>query len=469
MSLMLNPFFLQGAKQEQGLLQDLINESIKIHGVDVYYIPRLYITKRKVIREVIESQFTTAFPLEAYLANYDGYEGAGTLLSKFGIKPEIDLNLIISRERYNLYIEPLIKNIPDIELPTRPKEGDLIWFPLGDRLFEIKYVEHELPFYQLQKTYVYELRCELFQLQDELIDTGFEFIDDNTQNQGYVEFYKMVGIGSTATAITNIVNGGVVSVTVTNRGTGYSTPPNVNFSPSPGGTASGVAQMIGGIVDICEPNANTLRVQSVELNNAGFGYTVPPTVTFTGGGGKGAQAFSEIADGVLGIITVTSGGSGYSSIPNISVVGVALTDPVLSVLLENGSVSQIKIIKNGIGFMEAPQLIIDTPNFVGIGTYQFNELVTGSITGNTGRVKNWNAITNILELSNITGSFVNGEVIVGEITNAQYTVQVGINTLTQNDAKDLNIVLDPFLQNNDIQIEANKVIDDTEYNIFGRI
>jgi len=466
---MLNPFFLQGAKQEQGLLQDLMNEAIRMHGVDIYYLPRLYVTKRKVIREVIESKFTSAFPLEAYIASYDGYEGAGTLLSKFGIKPELDLNLIISKERYGLYITPLIENIPDIELPDRPKEGDLIWFPLGDRLFEIKFVEHESPFYQLQQNYVYELRCELFRYQDELIDTGYDFIDDNTQNQGYLEYYRMVGFSSAASAITSIVNGGVFRVTVTNRGTGYTSPPEVGFSTSPGLTATGIAEMIGGIVDICEPNETSLRVQNVQITNPGFGYTVPPLVAFYGGGGTGAQAFAEIGDGILGIITVTSGGSGYSSVPNVTVIGSASTQPVLRAFVENGSISQINIISSGIGYTEPPQIIIEEPQFIGFGTYQFNELVTGDITGNTGRVKKWDAIENILELSNLTGSFVNGELITGEDSNAQYKVQVGLNTLTQTDAQELNIKLDPFFQNNDIQIEANKVIDDTEYNIFGRV
>lgn len=82
---------------------------------------------------------------------YEGYEGQGTILSKFGVQPLTDLTLIISKERYETYITPLIKNIANIELSTRPKEGDLIYFPLGDRLFEIKFVEHEKPFYQLQK------------------------------------------------------------------------------------------------------------------------------------------------------------------------------------------------------------------------------------------------------------------------------------------------------------------------------
>ena len=154
----LNPYFQQGAVSEQNLVQDLINEQLRMYGVEVYYLPREYGTTTTVIREVIQSSFNNAYPLEAYVDTYDGYEGVGTLLSKFGVQELDDLVLIISKERYEDYISPLIKNIPNIELTTRPKEGDLIWFPLGDRLFEIKYVEHEKPFYQLQKNYVYEVR-----------------------------------------------------------------------------------------------------------------------------------------------------------------------------------------------------------------------------------------------------------------------------------------------------------------------
>lgn len=466
---MLNQFFLQGAKQEQGLIQSIINETIQIHGVDIYYIPRLYVTKRKVIREVIESRFNNAFPLEAYIDTYDGYEGAGTLLSKFGIKPELDLNLVISKERFSSYITPLIQNIPDIELPNRPKEGDLVWFPLGDRLFEIKFVEHESPFYQLQQNYVYMLRCELFRYQDEIIDTGLEFIDDNTQNQGYTEYYRMVGIGSSATAITSIVNGGVTKVVITNRGDGYTGPPRVEFGPSIGLTATGIATMIGGIVDLCQSDPTLLRVQGVEIINPGFGYTMPPTVAFYGGGGSGAQAYSLIGNGIVGVVTITSPGSGYSTEPTINVVGVASTAAILRPVLENGSIKQIRIIQTGIGYTVTPQIIISPPSSISSGNFFFNEIVTGSVTGNTARVKNWDKQNNILQLGNITGSFINGEVITGTDSEAQYTVQSGIGTLTIDDAKQLGISIDPFSQNNDIQVEASKIIDETEYNIFGRV
>ena len=207
----LNSYFLQGSKSEQNLVQSLINEQLTIYGVDVYYIPRRYIAQNTVIKEVIESKFDSAYPIEAYIDSYEGYGGQGTLLSKFGIQNVDDLTLIISRERYETYITPLIKNLPNIELATRPKEGDLIYFPLGDRLFEIKYVEHEQPFYQLKKNYVYQLRCELFRYEDEVIDTGVETIDDEVEQLGYIATLTLIGAATTATATASYVStGGVI-------------------------------------------------------------------------------------------------------------------------------------------------------------------------------------------------------------------------------------------------------------------
>ena len=97
---MLNPFFLQGSKGEQNLVQDLINEQLKIYGVEVYYIPRKFVTTNTVIEEVIQSEFSNAFPIESYVSSYDGYGGQGTLLSKFGIQDIDDLSLVISKERF---------------------------------------------------------------------------------------------------------------------------------------------------------------------------------------------------------------------------------------------------------------------------------------------------------------------------------------------------------------------------------
>jgi hypothetical protein len=455
---MLNPFFLQGSKTEQGLIQNLINEQLKMYGVDVYYIPRKYVTKKTIIKEVIESKFDNAYPIEAYVDTYEGYEGAGTLLTKFGVQPYTDLSLIISKERYENYISPLIKEKEDIELATRPKEGDLVYFPLGDRLFEIKFVEHEVPFYQLQKTYVYTLKCELFRYEDELIETGIEFIDDNVQKQGYIQTFDMVKSGVGATAIASIVNGGVTFIQVINRGEGYKSAPQVKISPPTSGlTATGIATMIGGIVDLCEPDSTLFRVQGVEIINPGFGYTVPPSVAFYGGSGKGAEAIARIGDGIVGVITVTNGGSGYSLAPNVQIVGTCTTPAQARATILNGVVTRIGIVTAGSGYTQPPTILISSPYNVGFGTYIFNETVVGSTSGVIARVKSWNAITSKLELSNITGNFLPGEVVVGAASSATYQIRL-IDTYD---------TTDPFSQNKEIQVESDLIIDFSETNPFG--
>ncbi len=465
---MLNPFFLQGSKTEQGLLQDLINETIQIHGVDVYYLPRQYVTKRTVIREVIQSKFSKAFPIEAYIDTYEGYEGAGVLLSKFGIQPNTDLSLIISKERYENYISPLIKDIPNIELPTRPKEGDLIWFPLGDRLFEIKFVEHEIPFYQLQKTYVYNLKCELFRYQDEVIDTGVDIIDDNIEEYGYIETYNMVGIGSTATAITTVFNGGVKYVVVTNRGRSYTSTPNVLFSSPEGGVvATGIATMIAGIGDLCEPNESLLRVQGVQITNPGYGYTIAPSVSFYGGGGEGAEATAFIGDGIVGVITVTSGGSGYANPPQISFVGIASTSAQAIAIMSNGTVSEIRILDSGLGYTQPPTIVIESPYSSGFGTYIYNEEVVGSSSSITARVRRWDSTTLLLQLSNASGPFTPGELIVGQESGASYQIRQLDQTVITEQKEEKNIIINHFAQNDDVQIAANDILDFSETNPFG--
>jgi hypothetical protein len=460
---MLNPFFLQGSKSEQGLIQDLINEQLKIYGIEIYYLPRKYITEKTVIREVIESEFNEVYPIEAYIENYEGYGGQTNILSKFGVQNLSNLTLIISKERFDLYIQPLIKNKNNIKLSTRPKEGDLIYFPLGERLYEIKYVEHEKPFYQLQKNYVYELSCEMFRFGDEIISTGINEIDDTVIDNGFIKTFTMVGAGVTARAqVLEISNGGVRFVTVTNRGFSYESAPKVEFSLSPqiGGTASGIATMISGIVDFCEPNGDLLRVQGVELTNSGFGYTTAPKVNFIGGGGNGAEATAVIGDGIVGIVTVIDGGSGYIIPPNVnfisSDVGI-ITAKAISVLNNNGSVSSIRITDAGLGYTSIPQIIIDSPYMDSFGSYIQNEEVIGSISGTKAFVKSWDISTYTLNLHKITGTFSKNDIIVGSISSASYKV---FNESVYD-------IIDSFNDSNIIDIESKKIIDFSEINPFG--
>lgn len=456
---MLNPFFQQGSKTEQSLVQDLINEQLRMYGVEIYYLPRRYITEKTIIKEVIESKFENAYPIEAYVDTYDGYNGLGTLMSKFGIQEMDDITLTISKERFENYITPLIKNLPNVKLSSRPKEGDLIYFPLGDRLFEIKYVEHEKPFYQLQKNYVYQLTCELFRYEDEIIDTDVDEIDDNVIDQGYIQSLTLVGTATTASAITGIVNGGVRKITLTNRGSGYTLSPRVAISSAPFGglTATGIATMISGLID-CN-GVTSDKIQGVELINPGYGYTIAPGVAFIGGGGVGAAATTEIADGMIGIITITNGGSGYASAPlvTISSPGIGTTATAVSIINSAGIVTSIRVVDAGVGYTFAPTITIGSPETGNIGSYILNEIVTGSISGTTARVKTWSSITNILEVSIISGSFVSGENIVGAASSASRQLRV-VNT---------NDINDPYAQNEEIELEADQIIDFSETNPFG--
>lgn len=459
---MLNPFFLQGSNSEQSLIQSLVNEQLRMYGVEVYYLPRKYVTERKVIKEVIESKFDNAYPIEAYVDTYDGYEGQGTILSKFGVQPLNDLNLIISKERFESYISPLIKNLPDIKLSTRPKEGDLIWFPLGDRLFEIKFVEHEKPFYQLQKTYVYELRCELFRYEDEIVDTGVDYIDDNVSKEGYIQTLTMVGLGVTATAVVSGIctTGGVRFITISNRGNGYKSRPRVAISSAPAGgvTAVGIATLIGDLVD-CNGVTENYKVQGIELINPGCGYTVAPSVVVVGGSGVGFAATTTIGNGVIGPVSITSGGGGYSTQPTVtfSSPGTGVTATGRAYVSTSGIVTAIYITNAGLGYTSIPTVTISSPYSSGAGSYEYNETVTGSISGTTALVKKWDSVTSQLEVSNISGTFVNGDILVGSKSNASYEVRL---ITTDN-------LVDPFADNDNIELEADSILDFSETNPFG--
>ena len=198
----LNPFFLQGSQTEQRLVQSLINEQLQIYGVEVTYIPRKFVNKETVLNEIQSSKFDDNFLIEAYVNTYEGYSGQGDIMTKFGVSLRDEVTLTISQERFLDFIAPFMEAVPDseISLITRPREGDLVFFPLGNRLFEVKFVEHENPFYQLGKNYVYELKCELFEYEDEVIDTSIEQIDTVIEDTGFITTLTLAGAGSTATA-----------------------------------------------------------------------------------------------------------------------------------------------------------------------------------------------------------------------------------------------------------------------------
>ena len=226
---MLNPFFIQGTSGEQDLVQDLINEQLKMYGIEIYYMPREIVSKGKIIKEVLYSRFEKAFPIEAYLVNYEGFDPNSVLMSKFGVKVTDEMTLIVSKERFETYIAELMKGIPEVNT-LRPNEGDLLYIPLSDSLMEIKYVENRKPFYQLQKNYVYELRCEVYELEDEEINTTINEVDRAVKNLGYTATLTVSGLGVTATAYTSLVTGGIQKVDIINGGYRYTSAPSLVVS-----------------------------------------------------------------------------------------------------------------------------------------------------------------------------------------------------------------------------------------------
>jgi hypothetical protein len=458
----LNPFFLQGSAGEQRLVQDLINEQLKIYGVEVIYIPRKFVRKETILKEVSSSKFDDNFAIEAYVNTYDGYTGQGDILSKFGMSLKDEVSLVISRERYEDFISPFLDtgSIPELELGTRPKEGDLVYFPLGQRLFEVKFVEHEQPFYQLGKLYVYELKCELFEYEDEVIETTVDEIDTQIQEEGYIATLNLVGFGITATSIAGISSGYIRKIFLNNDGYGYTSAPIVSISTAPSGGINASA------VAITTSKGGVKSVKEILLINAGSGYTTEPTITIIGGGGTGAAATCSIEKVQKGVTSVSIAftGVGYTKLPTITIsspVGSGETAIGKAILNATNGISSIRIVDSGIGYTTPPTITIAPPSLIsGIGTYKFNEVVVGSISSTSGRVKYWDQDTKILKVSFVdnaaTKGFYPGELIVGTASSASYAVK-SFDTFNT----------DKYSENKQIEEEADNIIDFSESNPFG--
>jgi hypothetical protein len=172
-----NVYFSQKVRSEQHLYEDIVIESLKMYGQDVYYLPRKVVSEDTILNEDIESVFEDAYIVEMYISNIDGFEGDGNLLSKFGVEIRDQANFIVAKKRWNQYIGLDNNSVSSI----RPNEGDLIYLPLSKSLFEIRFVEHESPFYQLSNLPTYTLQCELFEYSGEKINTGIDDVDSINQ------------------------------------------------------------------------------------------------------------------------------------------------------------------------------------------------------------------------------------------------------------------------------------------------
>jgi len=465
----LNPFFLQGSQNEQRLVQDLLNEQLQIYGVEVTYIPRKIINKDSIFTEVEASQFDDNFSIEAYVNTYEGYDGAGDIMTKFGVSLKDELTLTISKERFEDFIGSYLRSMPEgeIEVTNRPQEGDLIYFPLGQRLFEIKFVEHEKPFYQLGKNYVYQLQCELFEYEDEIIDTSIAEIDQTIEDIGFITNLTLYSSGNTATGTATTSTGYVRNIFLNQDGYDYTKAPIVAITTAPAGGTNATAVAITTSIN------NVYSVKEVLLTNAGAGYTVTPTVTIVSAAttatngvttyhGVGAAATATLVTSSAGVKTIgfTTAGTTYTSAPVITIAGATGvgTANVRAVVSAGGTISNAYIIDAGIGYTTA-SVTIGAPVSAGIGTYQFNEVVVGASSSTTGRVKNWDRDTMVLQVGNADGVFYEGETIVGSDSAASYT----IGDVPEGDN------LTKYDQNSEIEFESDSIIDFSESNPFGQV
>ena len=164
----------QGQTNEQRLVEDLIIESLKIYGHDAYYLPRTLVNKDTIFDEDELSKFTQAYPLEMYLDNVNGYEGQGAIFTRFGLEVRDQATFVLAKRRWE---DMVLTSGGTFTQTTRPSEGDLIYLEKTKSLFEIRYVDFQNPFYQLNQIYVFRLTCELFEYSSEDLDTGITLID----------------------------------------------------------------------------------------------------------------------------------------------------------------------------------------------------------------------------------------------------------------------------------------------------
>ena len=261
-----NPYFKFGTNSEQNVVENLIIECLGIYGQEMFYIPRTLVSKDEILGEDRLSEFKNAYPIEMYFENVDGFGGNGAFMSKFGLMIEQSATLVVARKRWQQAVAQYGQTI----LPNRPAEGDLLYFPLTGGLFEIKFVQHQNPFYQIGKLYTYKLDIELFQYASERIDTGYNVIDD-------FESLKTFDIDPSVTKF-----GMIDSIQVTNGGTGY-TSATVSITSTTGKGATATVVISNG------------TISAINVTNPGTGYK-DVTVVITGDGSDATATATLIND-----------------------------------------------------------------------------------------------------------------------------------------------------------------------------
>ena len=359
------PTYYAGHSGEQGLVQDLVDEQIKLFGSDIYYIPRV-VLQDSTLDEVRFSKYQEQFQIEMLLQNVMGFGDNSEFVSKFGLRITDEIIFRVSTRRWD---EEVAEHNPNLTLDNRPNEGDLLYFPLTKDIYEIKFVGKEEPFFQFGKIQFYAITAEIYEIGSDDFDTGVEEID-------------------------------AVEVTFAN---------SIKLIMDPGGTGDfTVGEEVSGDEFLAKATATTDgdAVDSITITDSGLHYNaaLPPTVTISGGGGNGATATASVSStGLVTGILITSGGSGYTTAPTVT--------------------------------------------------------IDYSPKDNRAEVKSWDAATRSLQVINRTGTFTTAEVITGQTSGAKWSPE-SYDTLN-------NTSTTYYAQNREIEDSADDIIDWTEGNPFG--
>ena len=275
------PTYYQGHSGEQGLVQDLVDEQIKLFGTDIYYLPKTVLAD-STLDEVRYTKYQEHFQVEMLLQNVTGFGDNAEFISKFGLRITDEVMFRVSTRRWD---EEVAEHNPTLTLDSRPNEGDLLYFPLTQDIYEIKFVGKEEPFFQFGKIQFYAITAEIYEVGQDDFDTGVAEID--AVEQLFDNAIKLV-----------MDPGGTGDFTVGEEVVGD------EFLAKATSTITGDA------------------VSGITITDGGAHYKVatPPTVTITGGGGSGATGTATVSSsGIVNGITISSGGSGYTSAPTVTI------------------------------------------------------------------------------------------------------------------------------------------------------
>ena len=449
-----------GTTTEQNLVQDLVDEQIKLFGSDVFYIPRVHI-KDKTLGEVIQSEFNQSYMIEMMLVNVEGFGAGSEFVSQFGLRITDEITFVVSRRRWEQSANPSL----NLAVDGRPNEGDLIYFPLTEDTYEIKYVERENPFFQLGKQYFYQLTAELYEQGADKFDTGIEEIDDIERDFSNITTLTLsITTREQSTGTVTVDSSGSISgATVTLAGTGYNTAPSVSITGG-GGT--------GGIV---ESTIEDGGVVSLSIVSGGTGYDPanPPTISIDAP--SIPVQFIKDEHVVIGGMVQQSGSRTWTSSNSIiEVTALGGFDPVYATTVqkkyfywkfEDTRISYVYTF-NGTSATSVPGFFYyDAANLKYIINAYEETTTSGSRatmydldSASIAEVADWNGTTYTLEVMNRTGNFLDGDMIRGVESNAIYTL--GSFSTIDNESTE-------FDQNQTIEDGADNIIDWGERNPFG--